>query len=280
MMSSIEKQCRFNVLNEQNKTDFPMLAVDGAIGPKSREAFRVAETAWGEDWLSLPLPEVPYFVDSYGAVTPKLIELLKAEVGYMPKLWGRYLSDFEASAPEVALLAEHAIPLLGIDAVPTRSRDIIGDEKAGRKHARAAVSKLQSLPNASKLVFLDVEHQPTLATDFYLGWSQTIADAGLEPCVYLPNYHYHPDSWHTLQAAMDAGAPFRGSWVAWYTQTDKGAAKWIPHVWEPFHSQPADHTPNGAGPFGPNLAWQCVGNAYGKVLDFSVVNPEFLADVG
>ena len=120
-------------------------------------------------------------------------------------------------------------------------------------------------------IFLDVEANPALSSDYYTGWAQGLADesnslsAGavqVLPCIYCGQAQ--SASWDALQAATAAGAPCYGVWIARYYTGQCAMGDWLSNI----------VTPASPSPFPwPILAWQYAENCNNGAIDCSQTNP-------
>ena len=232
-----------------------------------------------------------YAVDSSLPVTADMLALLEKETGRTPFWWGRYLGAVDAKGTPIVvkrngvaefnptLNAPKEAPILEASGVrlvsiARRSSQVClgsdAGEKCGREDAELLNAVLTRFPSTSKRLFLDVEMTPTLTSFFYKAWSTEVQRAGFEPAVYMPNSQNWRAQWEALQTAILRGAPCFGTWVAGYfgqsaKDCDEGTNTFSRETWQPHKAEgPAN---------APALAWQYLGNAYGKKFDFSILNP-------
>lgn len=266
MITGVALQAAFNVANELTPTGLRMLTLDGQIGPASRKAFALAESRWGAEWWLRPTPAPRYMIDSFGIITAKLLEKLKKDIGTFPVLAGRYLGGVQSA--EVQALAAVGCSLVLVDNHPTNAHVITGSQKQGEAEGARAATLAKATralgSNVSDLVFLDVEMEPNVSDLFYIGWAHALKSEGFRPAVYLPNFVNWPASWHAVRKAVDLGAACEGTWSAKYVLPSDGSARFLRTGWDQAEA---------GGPFGPNLLWQYIGNAYDKSVDFSCFNP-------
>jgi hypothetical protein len=220
---------------------------------------------------------MPYGVDSsFAQVTQKRLDFLVKECGALPQWWARYLGD---PKDPITLNAEKESPLLQAAGVPlvtiARRSGVVSlgsdrGQQCGAEDAKQLAAIAAKYPVNSK-VFLDVEMTPVLSAFFWKAWAIEIARAGFEPCVYLPNAVYHRPQWEALNTAILRGAPCAGIWVAGYfyqsnDECNKGTSTYKEILWDKrLTSGPAT---------APVLAWQYIGNAYGKQFDFNALSPD------
>jgi hypothetical protein len=122
-------------------------------------------------------------------------------------------------------------------------------------------------------ILLDVEGSPSLSQAYYTGWAQGLTQTSLGlsngmvqilPCVYASQGD--DTTWEAVAAAMSAGVPCQGAWVAHYYSEDN--CEMIPWADELV-------TPASPAPFPcPILAWQYAGNCLNGQIDCSQTNPE------
>lgn len=271
-----DKQIRFNAWNASINLvitskggTFTSLLPDGEIGPMSEAAFAQMSSAQS-NWLQDEPPPVEGAVDSLMAVDASLLELAQKALRGNPIWWGRYNSDFNnptklgINAAECALLSQAGIPLQLVAANAARLGTIAGGQAIGASEGARDVRLLQEAsaiaPTLLKRVFLDVEGGSNLNPDFYVGWSNTLAAAGWEPAVYMPN-RLHPTQWKALHAALAKKAPCACSWSAWYPYS---ATQYMAVPWDPQYAHNDDAL---------DVAWQYIGAAYEDKLDFTVIKP-------
>lgn len=247
----------------------PLLSEDGVEGPKTRAAYVVAETQQGVTWFEKTYPS-KYVIDSLANVTPKLLGMLQKKAGCMPIAWGRYLGQIRPA--EITALRDLGVKLFGVDNGPVNNRSLLGTQKDGEREGAKAVANLRLLNGATDLVFLDVEGERIITPLFFVGWSRTVEQAGFRPAVYLPSYRYGlhgREQWEAIHKAIDLGAPCVATWASFYqgqtqAEVDSGSSEYFPRKY---------NEAAGAGPFGPNVLWQDIGNAHGGTVDFNRLNP-------
>ncbi len=218
----------------------------------------------------------PFFVDSLAPMTEAAVDFLLCKSGgVLPLAWGRYLDADLTHDIETA--AAHGIPLLLIARRSSRvcmgreagTHDGAEDRATAEHWIALAASKGASVLRS---VFLDVEQEPDLTSDYWHAWSAAFDGAEVVPCIYAPNRNWWPASWAALESAVAAGARCGGAWVAMYHQAVDGSAVLRDESWlgRPRASERV-----------PFLAWQHTGNAYQQRYDFSAPNPnamDWLAD--
>ena len=229
-----------------------------------------------QDAAKTAAPPLLYAVDSSAPVTQARIDLLVKECGTLPAWWARYLGD---PKDKITISADKEIPLLqgagvAFVAVARRSGIVGAGSDKGTESGLADAKQLTAIalkyPVCNK-IFLDVEDRPALSSFFYKAWATEIARAGFEPCVYLPNAVYHAPQWEALNTAILRGAPCGGIWVAGYfhqnnTDLQAGVSTFSRCEWDRrLTSGPAK---------APVLAWQYLGNTYGKQFDFNTLSPD------
>jgi hypothetical protein len=220
-------------------------------------------------------------VDSLSPITQliggaSLARLAVNDLGGQPPLfWGRYVStpghssyQSEVEAATFRQLGIHVLP------IARQTGNVGGDAKQGSLDARNNIAALKESFGTQVLrarterlyVFLDVEQKPSLSKEYYAAWAGEIsnADIRLAPCLYMPNFRYWPQSWSSLVAAVEEGAPCDGLWIAWYVK-QPGSPFMRPSAWD---------TSKTANPTSiPVLAWQYLGNVHANALDYSLINP-------
>jgi hypothetical protein len=207
-------------------------------------------------------------------------------MGQAPVFWGRYFYapgqvnsagrvDTHYSAAENAFLAANNISVLPI---ARQSGNVGGSQAKGAADAQNNVNAIFELFPPAYLaaacpdlfVFLDVEQGSPLASDYYLGWSGRLVQAGaagqvrLHPAIYAGQADL--TSWTALAQAVAAGAVCEGGWIARYHFGSP-----VPRAWDD-----AIVTPVAGSPC-PLLAWQYWASADGapaaENFDTSLVNP-------
>jgi hypothetical protein len=121
-------------------------------------------------------------------------------------------------------------------------------------------------------MFLDVESTPALSQAYYTGWAQGLAQQAqalsngsvqVLPCVYGTQSDIA--TWTAVAAAMAAGVPCGGAWIARYFSGQCAMGQWNDAVVKP-------HAPV---PFPcPILAWQYAEDCLNGTIDCSQTNPE------
>lgn len=217
----------------------------------------------------------PFFVDSYAPITEAAVaHLLTVTGGRLPLAWGRYTDQELARDLDVA--AAHGFPLMLI----ARRSGNVPFPAAGKPNGEVDRERMEKIVEQARAagarvlrsLWLDVEMKPTMSAGYWRGWSSAFAGSEIEPCAYMPNRNWWPDSWLALERDVDAGARCGGVWVALYRQPSDGSAVYRDEPW-------------GARPLGsdrvPYLAWQHTGNAYRSRYDFNAINTDaahWLAD--
>jgi hypothetical protein len=222
--------------------------------------------------------------DSISPVTANLIQAATDNYGSVPVFWGRYFTSVTTTgdaeyrhAVENLPLNQAGIRLLpiarqtnhvnrgtqqGIDDGMANAEDFISTFGAGLLAAQGGVF----------CMFLDVESTPSLSLEYYTGWAQGLAlesqalttgTVQVLPCVY--GTQSDAATWGAVQAAMAAGIPCQGAWIARYYTGSCALTDWDDAV----------VTPVVPSPFPcPILAWQYAGDCLGGLIDCSQTNPE------
>ncbi len=201
-------------------------------------------------------------------------------LGSKPAFWGRYFSgvDYKGSGEyfhtqENSTLKRHNIRVLPVGRYTTR---VSGDRSTGKQDGfDQANDFLQTFGEAYLITqggefyfFLDVEPNPPLSKDYYLGWAVAVAGISanlkLLPCVYL-NAGDQSTS-EALNAAISAGAECHGLWIAAYGNNHVPILDWDSSIARP-------ETPVSC----PVLLWQYAGDV--GDYDFNLSHPGFLTNL-
>lgn len=212
-----------------------------------------------------------------------------AFLGASLSFWGRYFyapgqrnsqgkKDTHYSAAENGFLRANGIRLLPI---ARQTGNVGGSAAKGVADAKNNVDAIFETiapsylagadPNA--LVFLDVEQGNPLATDYYAGWADTLANYSSQlsnghvrfrPAIYAGPKN--AKTWKSLSTAMNNGSGCFGAWIARYYHGSPVPAPWDDSLVAPV----------GKGPFPPLLAWQYWASADDAAaafnFDTSIVN--------
>jgi hypothetical protein len=192
-----------------------------------------------------------------------------------PLFWGRYFhapgqidsrgkkERNHYSSAENQVLRRNACRLLPI----ARQTGRVGGTNAdGAQHAAVNVAAIfEAVPpsylygaDPDVLVFLDIQPQPQLSTEYYIGWSTTLQSQSQQisggtvrfhPAAYLNSKSNGP-SIKAINAAIAAGAQCAGLWVARYRKNESCSVVPDWSASEPFLTPTV---PTNV----PILAWQC-----------------------
>jgi hypothetical protein len=210
-------------------------------------------------------------IDSLGPCGPALLANAKTYLGKMPQFWGRYFYapgqrnaagqvDSHYSSAESDYLRAQNIRVLPI----ARQTSHVSDATRARNDAVQNVAAIlevfpaQYLSGADPnvLVFLDVEQNTPLASDYYDTWSATVISEAdrlsggrvrFHPSIY--GGRAGQQTWVALKQAMDNGAPCDGIWIARYYYPTAAPKPWDDGLTTPV-------TPPGGSLLCPLLAWQ------------------------
>ena len=224
-------------------------------------------------------------VDSLSPVKASSIIVAKTLLKKTPAFWGRYFtfkgdtnSGQYQKTTEKQVLADNGIRLIPY----ARQTNHVGEGKDrgtfdGTRNAEAFVDALGvdllKAQGGKFYVFLDVEPEDPLSTDYYRGWSAALVSRGkalsgdaveLLPCVYLNTRD--DDTLDALNAAVAAGARCEGVQVARYFGTQAHGFPG-PFDWNPGFIKPVVALTT------PIIAWQYIGN-FRNLLDASQSNPD------
>lgn len=226
--------------------------------------------------------------DSSIPVSADLVASAMALMGATPAFWGRYFTSISTSG---SVEYRHAIenPVLGgagIRLLPVcrQTTHVAGDAQQGYVDGMANAQDFIETFGVAVLgaqggvfyMFLDVEGDPqngspSLNADYYTGWSQGLAQQArtmsggtvqIMPCLY--GAESDQTTWDALAAAVNAGAPCRGVWVARYYSGQCTLGDWLPEI----------VSPKSTAPFTlPILAWQYAQECLSGQIDCSQINP-------
>ena len=212
-----------------------------------------------------------------------LIDLATDLFGETPVFWGRYFTSTSTGGNvEYRHLKENkALRASNIRLLPIarQTKNVDGTVADGSADAQENCDDLISTFGADYLaslssefyMFLDVEGSPSLSQDYYTGWAQTLvahsssASGGrvtIHPCVY--GTQSDKTTWSTVTAAMSAGVPCKGAWIArWPSSGCQPLPDWSDVL----------VTPPGGIPC-PILLWQYADDCHGGGgFDCSTTNP-------
>lgn len=222
-----------------------------------------------------------YAVDTYFRVTkPKDIQDATDVLGTKPLFWGRYFSGIDYQGDGEYFRKENPpLHLAGIRVLPIgRYTTQVGLGKNeglrdGTDQAKDVVFSFGENYLKSKggeyYIFLDVESDTPLSTDYYLGWSTAVRSLSskvkLLPCVYL-NAGDSTTS-KALNLAIRNGAKCNGLWVANYGNRFRKPSS------PKLNFNSADASPATSIPGVPVLLWQYAGEIDGD-FDLNVSNPQ------
>jgi hypothetical protein len=226
--------------------------------------------------------------DSSVAVTSQvggtgLIELAKNHFGEAPVFWGRYFTSPATSGTvEYRHLRENQ-PLhdnnIRVLPIARQTRNVGGTVSDGSVDAEQNAEDVIATFGAEYLasqggqfyLFLDVEAAPSLSSDYYTGWAQTLEahsasissdSVSLLPCLYAPRGD--TATWQSLANAVESGANCMGAWVARFRVH---GCQPLPD-WDDALVQPAIAIPC------PVLIWQYSDDCHGNGgFDCSTTNP-------
>ncbi|BAY66524.1 family 24 glycoside hydrolase [Calothrix brevissima NIES-22] len=208
------------------------LTVNGEVDTNTWTALDQHEKlfGWQCEWPSQSSLTGIGGADTLENVTADMISKAATFMGNSPRFWGRY---FQGNSNEGEYLHnKENKPLhdkqIRVLPISRRTRMVGGTKEQGNEigssHAKDVIltfgeDYLASSQGDGLYFFLDVEGQPSLSKEFYLGWSEAILKASskvkLLPCLYL-SAKQDPTSKQNLGAAMRAGAQCHGLWVANY----------------------------------------------------------------
>jgi hypothetical protein len=226
--------------------------------------------------------------DSISIVTQELVDGAAQFFEEVPAFWGRYFKgpndtgagQYQARR-ESPVLRRNGIPVLPIG---RQTRRVGGSraegEQDGRSNAQAVLTAfgadyLATLDN-QPFVFLDVEQDTPLSTEYFLGWSDGLMDEGragsggrveFTPAIYS-SQGARP-TWEALRRAVAQGAVCGAAWIARYVVADGCAS--MPN-WSDSRVAPAGGLPAGCAA----VAWQYAQNCHR--IDLNQVNPAAEAD--
>jgi len=228
---------------------------------------------WLNQWpSSLNFTGVPG-VDTMQVVTPTSIQEATKMLGARPGFWGRYFFGRDAEyrgGVENKILHDYGIRVAPVG----RETNVINGNynkgiEVGGKHAADVLvtfgEDYLAAHGGAFYIFLDTEPapQPTLSTDYYLGWSKAIAGASKKvrflPAVYLN--HGDDRAAQALKLAIEKGAECFGLWVANYGRSARVSP------WKSVQAQAAIDVNC------PVLIHQYIGDVEGGVYDFNEINP-------
>jgi hypothetical protein len=172
--------------------------------------------------------------DSTAPLTRPRFNIAKKLLGEAPAAWGRYFNGFHTNPDEYDPSEAALFDQLGLKLFPIAQQTpkVAGSALDGAAHAAVNVYKFISrlgvdhlaASGREYLMFLDVEAQPSLSADYYLGWSKTLVSASRDqsegkftilPAVYARTGD--AKTWSAIADATTRGAePCRGAWVARY----------------------------------------------------------------
>src|SRR5215469_1497817 len=212
-----------------------------------------------------------------------LIDLAKALYGEMPVFWGRYFTSTSTGGTveyrhlkENRALRDNNIRVLPI---ARQTKYVDGTFANGSADAQNNADDLITTFGAAYLaslssefyMFLDVEGSPSVSQAYYTGWAQTLAAHSaastggavtILPCVYATQSD-NP-TWSAVSAAMAAGAPCKGAWIArWPVSGCQPLPNWDDRIVTPSVGIPC-----------PILIWQYADDCHGGGgFDCSETNP-------
>ncbi|HEV2446403.1 MAG TPA: hypothetical protein VGS58_10790 [Candidatus Sulfopaludibacter sp.] len=226
--------------------------------------------------------------DSSLPVTTELIQAAAGLFGANPCFWGRYFTSVTTTGSVEYRHAQENGPLsaAGLRLLPIarQTNHVAGGQGQGLADGVANAQDfvttfgvpLLAAQGGQFYIFLDVEHAPSLSQEYYTGWaqgleqeSQALSGGSVQvlPCVYGP--WSGTATWTALAAAMAAGVPCQGAWMARYPSSNCAMREWSDQL----------VTPAAPSPFPcPILAWQYAENCLGGQIDTSQTNPNIDAN--
>ena len=217
-----------------------------------------------------------------GRSLPALAEDL---FGERPTFWGRYFTSAATTGSvEYRRRRENGLLRnLQIRVAPIARQTLNVDEShaQGGQDAEANAEDVIKTFGADYLkilggeilLFLDVEGSPSLSTDYYSGWSQTLiahsrafsnGAVTLRPCVYATQAD--DPTWRALAAAIANGAACDGLWVARWLRDPPACLP--PPDWSDAKVTPGIHLPCKV------LLWQYAPECHGAGgFDCNIINP-------
>ncbi|HUA99537.1 MAG TPA: hypothetical protein VMA34_14500 [Terracidiphilus sp.] len=229
------------------------------------------------------MPQGRPAADSFSPVSAGLIETTTNLLGAPPAFWGRYFTSVAAGGgAEFRRAAENQmLNAAGIRVLPVarQTQNVSGSAAQGTADGAANARdfivtfglSLLAAQGGNFYIFLDVEGDPSLSTDYYTGWVQGLAaeaqalssgSVTMLPCLYASQAD--ATTWSALGAAISAGAPCHGAWIARYPAGDGSMIEWSDTVVTPVLPSPFPV---------PILAWQYAGNCLNGQIDCSQTNP-------
>ncbi|HEY6444935.1 MAG TPA: hypothetical protein VIY53_00630 [Acidobacteriaceae bacterium] len=222
--------------------------------------------------------------DSISPVTSNMIQSATNFYGATPAFWGRYFTSVSTGGIAEYHHATENGPLnsAGIRLLPVarQTKNVNGTAAQGTADGNANAQDfittfgvdVLTAQGGSFYMFLDVESTPALSQAYYTGWAQGLAQESQSlsngavqvlPCVY--GTQSDVPTWTAVAAAMSAGVPCGGAWIARYFSGQCAMGQWNDAV----------VTPHAPVPFPcPILAWQYAENCLNGMIDCSQTNPE------
>ena len=200
--------------------------------------------------------EGPFAVDTTDPVTQASINEATLIYKSAPTFWGRYFNGvgyrsagYEYELSENAPLAANKIPILPVArSGPNVSKNdrVLGEQDA-KSQAEDILEDFGEDYLASKggtfYVFLDVESDTPLSSEYYLGWSTTLENYSskvrLLPAVYMSATENQTSQ--SITDAISQGAHCYGLWVAGYPYYNESCVS-LPYS-QPVWDQGLDATP-------------------------------------
>jgi hypothetical protein len=204
-------------------------------------------------------------------------------LGGTPVFWGRYFTSINTTGSVEYRHSSENGPLAqaGIRVLPVarQTKNVNGTSDQGiadgvanaQDYITTFTPDLLVRQGGRFYVFLDVEGSPSLSQSYYRGWvqgltqqaeSQTGGGVTILPCVYATQSDV--TTWKAVGAAISAGVPCSGAWIARYFTGNCAMGDWQSNI----------VTPSAPTPFPcPILAWQYAGNCMNGQIDCNQTNP-------
>jgi len=229
---------------------------------------------WLNRWPSLLNLTGTPGADTMGNVTVANIHEASHLIGATPRFWGRYFVGRDAEYR--GSLENKVLHDNGIRVVPVcRETNLIHGTSAKGKEigAKVAADVLVTFgedylasQGGAFYIFLDTEPapQPSLSTDYYLGWSKAVIEAS-KKVRFLPALYINQGDERTasaLKVAMEKGAECHGLWVANYGRNTTFISPWK-----------KIQAPHPLDLYFPVLIHQYIGDVRSGIYDFNEINP-------
>jgi len=257
------------------------LKVDGIVGAVTWTNLDKHKklTAWMPEWPSSQTLTGIAGDDTLQSVQDYMIPEAQKIMGRMPRFWGRYFQGNTNSGEYLRAVENPPLRKAGIRVLPIsrQTNRVNGTQQVGQElgslHARDVLltfgeSYLASQQVDGFYIFLDVEPNPPLSADFYLGWSKAVIQTSTKvrflPAVYLNAAD--SISSNNLSAAMKSSAQCFGLWVANFGNNTP-----LIFPWNKDRSKAATPVPTKV------LLRQYAGDIKNGLYDFNQISP-FLDD--